>query len=103
MTLGQLLNYINVLEIHLLPSFSGHASKVWVHPCEKYRESRAEESEPTMNRTNTGQENEEEERASVSTLAYFLNSQDKVRCANHLQNVGSLIHNPVADNLLVPY
>lgn len=50
-----------------------------------------------MNRTNTGQENEEEERASVSTLAYFLNSQDKVRCANHLQNVGSLIHNPVAD------
>lgn len=31
-----------------------------------------------MNRTNMGQENEEEERASVSTLAYFLNSEDKV-------------------------
>lgn len=56
-----------------------------------------------MNRTNMGQENEEEERASVSTLAYFPNSEDKVRYANHLQNVGSLIHNPVADNLLVPY
>lgn len=44
-----------------------------------------------------------EERTSVSTLAYFLKSEDKVRCANHLQNVGILVHNPVVDNLLVPY
>lgn len=49
-----------------------------------------------------GQENKKEERASVSSLAYFLNSEDEVRCANHLQNVGSLIHNPIVDNLLVP-
>lgn len=56
-----------------------------------------------MNRINMGQENEKEERTSVSSLAYFLNSENEVRCANHSQNVGSLIHNPVADNLLVPY
>lgn len=37
--------------------------------------------------------------ASVSTcLAYFLNSEGKVRCENHLQNVGSLL-----DNLIVLY
>lgn len=54
-----------------------------------------------MNRINMGQENEKEEGVSVWSLAYFLNSE--VRHANHLQNVGSLIHNPVADYLLVPY
>lgn len=41
-TLGQLPNYVKLLEIHLLPSFSGHVNKVWLCQREKYREGKAE-------------------------------------------------------------
>lgn len=76
------------------------SGSISVKSIEKAKQSKVSQ---VMNRINVGQESEKEERASVSSLAYFLSSEDKVRCANHLQNVGSLMHNPVPDNLLVPY